>query len=321
MKWQGVFTALLTPFHGGSVDERALRGLVRQQIDAGVQGLVACGSTGEAAGLTAHEQDFVIRTVVDEALGRVPVVAGVGARSTHGQVAEARRACAAGVDGLLVVTPAYVKPTAAGLETHFRTVASTVDRPICLYNVPGRTGVDLQAETVIRLAEVPNIAAIKEATGNLERAADIRRGTPESFAMLSGDDPTVLPFLALGAQGVITVLGNVAAKPLVELVDAMLWGRLTVARKEFFRLLPIAKTLFVESNPIPAKAAAFWMDLLPSSELRLPLTPLSDGAGDKLEAALTASGLHARRRPLAPSTLGPGATSGSPQPTATLDLD
>lgn len=321
MKWQGVFTALLTPMHGGAVDERALRALVRQQVEAGVQGLVACGSTGESAGLTDHEYDRVIHLVVDEALGRVPVIAGVGARSTHAQIHEARRAIAAGADGLLVVTPAYVKPTQVGLETHFRAVADAVDKPICLYNVPGRTGVDLQAETVIRLAAVPKIAAIKEATGNLERAAEIRRGAPESFALLSGDDPTLLPFLAIGGQGVITVLGNIAPKALVELVEAVDWGRLPLARTLFFRLLPLARTLFIESNPIPAKAAAFWMDILPSSELRLPLTPLSDGAADRLEAALLQAGLLARRRPLAPSTLGPGGADPGPGRTTTLDFD
>ncbi len=317
MKLRGIYTAIITPMHQGAVDLSALRSFVRGQIEGGVAGLVACGSTGEAAGLSPEEHESVVRTVVDEALGRVPVLAGVGDRSTLGQIREARRSVAAGADGLLVVTPPYVKPTQAGLEAHFRAVAESVTKPIVLYNVPGRTAVDLLPETVARLAEVPGIVGIKEATGNLERAAEIRRSVPEGWSLLSGDDPTLLPFFAIGGDGAISVLSNIALRQVVEVWEAVDWGHLTRARSAFLRLLPLARALFVESNPIPVKAAALWLDLVPSSELRLPLTPLTEAAADRLEAALKSAGLHPQRRPGTPSTLG----AEDPRPTITLELD
>jgi 4-hydroxy-tetrahydrodipicolinate synthase len=316
MKLRGIFTAIVTPMHEGEVDVSALRALVRHQLEGGVAGLVACGSTGEAAGLLPTEHELVVRTVVDEVMGRVPVLAGVGDRSTHGQIWEAKRSVAAGADALLVVTPAYVKPTQAGLEAHFRAVAQEAGRPIVLYNVPGRSAVDMQDEVVARLAQVPGIVGLKDATGSLDRAAELRRLVPDGFSLLSGDDPTLLAHLALGGDGAISVLSNVMPRALVDLWEAMEWGHLPRARTAFLRLFPLARALFVESNPIPVKTALMWLDILPSSELRLPLTPLSAASAERLEAAMRGAGLLPQRRAGAPSSLGVGA--GEP---AALDLD
>jgi 4-hydroxy-tetrahydrodipicolinate synthase len=306
MKFRGVMTAIVTPFQQGQVDEGALRNLVRKQIEGGVAGIVACGSTGEAATLAAEERDYVLRIVHDEVLGRVPVVAGVGARSTHEAIREAQSAEAIGCDGLLVVTPAYNKPTQAGLDAHFRAVAENTTLDLCLYNVPGRTGVDLLPTTVAKLAEHPRIVAIKEATGNMPRAAEIRRHCGPEFALMSGDDHTVLPFMALGGDGVISVISNVLPAPLVEMLQAIEWGNWNKARTLHYRMVPLMDALFVESNPIPVKTAAAWLGLIPSAELRLPLTPMSQAGGDKLMAALEEVGLRPVREVGAPSTLGPG---------------
>jgi len=304
MSFRGVMTALVTPMKDGAVDEPALRGLVRHQIAAGIAGLVACGSTGEAATLTAAEQARVVRIVVDEAAGRVPVVAGVGARSTHGGIADAVRGAEAGADGLLVVTPAYNKPTQDGLLAHFRAIADACDLPVVLYNVPGRTACDMKPATVAALAEHPRVVAHKEATGDLTRAADVRRIVPADFALLSGDDFTYLPFIAAGGDGCISVLSNVAPAELVALDAAAREGRRDAALAAHLRLLPLMHALFVESNPIPVKTAAAWLGLIPRAELRLPLTPLTDPGADALEAALLEAGFSPTRAAGAPSTVG-----------------
>ena len=305
MKFSGVMTAIVTPMTNGAVDEAALRGLVRAQLEGGVSGLVACGSTGEAATLTASEQSRVVRVVVDEVSGRVPVIAGVGARSTHGAVAEAERGAEAGADALLVVTPAYNKPTQEGLLAHFRAVADAVELPNILYNVPGRTACDLKPDTVADLSEHPRIVGIKEATGDLTRAADIRRVVPSDFALLSGDDFTYLPFIATGSDGCISVLSNVAPARLVAIDAAARAGRRADALAQHLALLPLMHALFVESNPIPVKTAAAWLGVIPGAELRLPLTALTQDGADVLEGALLAAGLHPVRTPGAPSTMGP----------------
>jgi 4-hydroxy-tetrahydrodipicolinate synthase len=322
MKFAGVFTAIITPMDGGAVDVESLRGLVRHQLDGGVSGLVVCGSTGEGATLTDGEQGHALAVVIDEVLGRKPVVAGIGARSTHGAIAQAQAAKEAGADGLLVVTPAYNKPTQAGLEAHFLAVADATDLPVCLYNVPGRTSVDLLPETTGRLARHEGIVALKDATGSLPRAAAIRALVGEDFSLLSGDDPTLLPFMAQGGDGCISVLSNVAPAEVVKLVDSVGWRNLADARKIAAALGPLVSALFVESNPIPAKTALAWMGIIGSAELRLPLVPLTEAGGDVLAAGLEAAGISFRRAPGAPSTLGPGfvpergTTTGSFRPLA-----
>jgi 4-hydroxy-tetrahydrodipicolinate synthase len=304
MTFSGVMTALVTPMAQGAVDEDALRALVRAQIAGGIRGLVACGSTGEAATLTDDEQAHVVRIVVDEAAGRVPVISGVGARSTHGAIAEAQRGVAAGADGLLVVTPAYNKPTQGGLLAHFRAVADATELPNLLYHVPGRTACDLKPATVATLSEHPNVVGIKEATGDLTRSADIRRIAPTDFALLSGDDFTYLPFIATGGDGCISVLSNIAPAQLVAIDTAARAGNRDAALAGHLALLPLMHALFVESNPIPVKTAAAWLGLIPGNELRLPLTPLTEAGAKALEAALFAAGFDPLRAPGAPSTVG-----------------
>lgn len=306
MKFRGVMTAIVTPMQQGSIDEGGLRNLVRKQVDAGIHGIVACGSTGEGATLTDEEQLHVFEQVVDEVLGRVPVVAGIGARSTHGAIAQAQAAEKAGVDGLLVVTPAYNKPTQAGLIAHFLAVAENTRANICLYNVPSRTSVDLLPPAVAELARHPRIVAIKEATGSLERAAEIQRLTAGSgFSLMSGDDFTGMPFLAQGGAGVISVVSNILPAAMVDLYGAVEWKNLDKARDLHLKLLPVVRSLFIESNPSPVKTAAAWLGHIPTAELRLPLVPLTEAGADVLELALVEAGMRPNRQPGAPSTLGP----------------
>lgn len=309
MRFKGVFTALVTPMQGGRIDEGGLRTLARKQLEAGINGLVVNGSTGEAATLTNEELAHTVALVVDEVLGRVPVVAGVGARSTHGAITQAHAAEKAGADALLVVTPAYNKPTQLGLLAHFSSVAENTRLPICLYNVPGRTAVDMVATTVAELAKHERIVAIKEATGSLVRATEIRRLVGDDFAMMSGDDYTTMPFMAQGGDGVISVLTNIAPGPFLEMLAAIEYRNFAKARQLHHKLLPLIDALFVESNPSPVKTAAAWLNIIPSAELRLPLMPMTDAGADVLAAAMLEVGLHPAREPSPPSTLGPSPLS------------
>ena len=306
MSFHGVLTAIVTPMQEGCVDEAGLRALVRAQIEGGVSGIITCGSTGEGATLTLAEQTYVARIAVDESLSRIQVIAGIGSRSTHEALVlgESLRDC--GVDGLLIVTPAYNKPTAEGLEQHFLTLAENTSLPICLYNVPSRTGVDLQPASVARLAQHPRIVAIKEATGSLVRATQLRAQCPDQFALLTGDDPTTLPFMAQGGNGCISVLSNVAPAELVEMLAAIERGDLKRATELHLQLAPLTAALFCESNPIPVKTACAWLGLIPTAELRMPLSPLSQAGAAQLEAALIGLGREVNRAPSPGSTLGPG---------------
>ncbi len=310
MTLQGAMTAIVTPMQGGSVDEGGLRSLVRYQLAGGIAGLVVNGSTGEAATLTDDEQEYVLRMVVDLVSGQVPVIAGVGSRSTHGAIAQGERAVRVGADALLVVTPAYNKPTQLGLLMHFTAVAENCALPIVLYNVPGRTAVDLLPDTVAKLAAHPRIIGIKEATGSLERAAQIRALVPSDFALLSGDDFTTFDFVAQGGHGCISVASNILPKEIVALVHGAASPpdspEYLAARRSHAELLPVFEALFAESNPIPVKTAAAWLGIIRSAELRLPMTPLSMAGADRLEAALRGLQLEPRRAPGDPSHLGPG---------------
>ncbi len=308
MKFSGAMTAIVTPMQGGQIDEGGLNTLIRAQLAGGIQGLIVNGSTGEAATLTDQEQQYVLRLVLERVAGSVPVVAGVGSRSTHGAVSQAQGAEAVGADALLVVTPAYNKPTQAGLVAHFLAVAENTSLPIILYNVPGRTGIDLLPETVASLSSHPRIVGIKEATGSVLRCAQIRRLVPDDFALLSGDDFTVFPFVAQGGDGCISVASNIIPRQMVDLVAGARGDAPTAfarARAQSLHLQPLFDALFVESNPIPVKTAAAWLGLFPTSELRLPLVPLTEKGGDTLLAALLGAGLSPRRGPVAASGLGP----------------
>ena len=306
MSFHGVFTAIVTPMQQGCIDEAGLRNLVRSQIEAKVSGIITCGSTGEGATLTLEEQEYVARIAVDEAMERIQVIAGIGSRSTHEALTLSESLRESGVDGLLIVTPAYNKPTAEGLEQHFLTLAENTCLPICLYNVPSRTGVDLKPESVARLAEHPRIVAIKEATGSLVRATDLRARCPGDFALLTGDDLTTMPFMAQGGDGCISVVSNVAATEMVEMLTAIEKGDLDRAVEIHLQLAPLAAALFCESNPIPVKTACAWLGLINTAELRMPLSPLSEDGGDQLEGALSGLGRSLDRSLSPKSTLGPG---------------
>jgi len=278
-------TALVTPMRGGRIDEEALRRLVEEQIAAGIDGLVAVGTTGESPTVTHEEHAIIVRIVVDAAKKRVPVIAGAGSNSTR-EAQELARACkAAGADGLLQITPYYNKPTQDGLVRHFRAVLEAAPLPTILYNVPGRTGCDLLPETVARLAELPEVVAIKEATGSTVRAQQIIARTEGRLTVFSGDDATALPLYVLGAQGLISVTSNVVPADVAAMWDAAAAGLWTRARELHYKLLPLSDALFLEANPIPVKAALAMMGKI-DPEIRPPLCAMSSPNRDRLRAVL-----------------------------------
>ena len=272
----GCGTALVTPFTpNGDVDEAALRGLVRWQIDEGVHFLVPCGSTGEAATLSIAEHRRVVEITVEVAEGRVPIVAGAGTNDTARAVALSREMQAAGATHLLHVSPAYNKPPQRGIIAHFRAIADAVDIPIVIYNVPGRTASNIEARTTLTLAEHPRIVAIKEASGNLAQITDILRNRPRGFSVLSGDDAFTLAVMAAGGEGVISVVSNATPRLMARLVDWCARGDFAEARALALRLTPWFQAAFVDANPIPVKAALSMMGKI-ENVLRLPLVPLED---------------------------------------------
>ena len=277
--FSGAFTALVTPFRNGEVDVEALEGLVEFQIGQGIHGLVPCGTTGETPSMSEEEDRLVIGTVVRVANGRVPVIAGTGSNSTHMAIKYTRMAEEEGADGSLQVAPYYTKPTQEGLYRHFTAIAESTGLPIVLYNIPGRTSVNISAETTARLAEIPNIVGTKEATHSMDMASDIRRLCGEEFDILSGDDSLTLPLMSLGGRGVISVAGNVAPAVVSDMVNALLEGDFERGRELHYDLLPLCRALFVETNPIPVKTAASILGLC-SDEMRLPMIPL---AGENLD--------------------------------------
>lgn len=287
-RFTGAWTALVTPFRNGAVDYEALGRLIDMQIDEGIDGLVACGCTGEAATLRHDEHLEVVRFTVARAAGRVPVIGGSGKNDTAQTVALSREVSALGVDGLLVITPYYNKPTQEGLVAHFEAVAGASDSPIVIYNVPGRTGVSIAPATVAKLAAHPGIVCIKEAGGAVERVTAIR--TLCDIGILSGDDHLALAEVATGADGVISVVSNVAPAATAEMMRLGLDNRFDAARKINNRLYPLIGALFVESNPIPVKCALAMMGII-ENELRLPLTPMRQDLRGGLEAAMRTAGL------------------------------
>ncbi|MBF0134513.1 MAG: 4-hydroxy-tetrahydrodipicolinate synthase [Magnetococcales bacterium] len=290
MMFKGVYTALITPFKDGSVDWDALGRLLDNQIKSGIAGVIPCGSTGEAATLSHEEHRSVIRFCVERVNKRIHVIAGTGSNSTRESVELTRHAHEAGADGALIITPYYNKPTQEGLVQHYTKIAESVDFPVVLYNVPGRTAVDMTADTVVRLAQVKGIVGIKEATANLERAAVIHQRCGDRMTLLSGDDATFLPFLAVGGHGVISVTANIAPGHVLGVWDAWQQGDVTLARMRHEKLLDINRFLFCETNPIPIKAAAAMLGLC-TPEIRLPLTPLTQDHQNLVRGAMTALGL------------------------------
>ncbi len=293
--FRGAYTALVTPLHHDALDEPALVRLAERQISEGIDGLVPCGTTGEASTLSTHEHLRVVELVVQAAAGRVPVLAGAAANDTRRAIELARGCKQAGAAGTLQVTPYYNKPTQAGLIAHFIAIAEASELPVVVYNVPGRTGVDLLPESVATLARHPLIVGIKEATGDMVRIARIREllGDGERFDLLSGDDFTILPFLALGGHGVISVTSNVAPKWVSELCAAAAAGRWDEARTWHYRQLPLARALFGQPNPIPVKSAMALLGRC-TAEMRLPLLAIDPQCreGQALADALQTLGLH-----------------------------
>ena len=283
----GCYTALITPFRDGLIDEPALRAHVRRQIAGGVSGLVPCGTTGEAPALSAPEWDRVVAVVVEMTDRRIPVLAGTGCNNTATVIERTRRARTLGADGALVVTPYYNRPTQDGLYRHFTAIAEAVDLPLVLYNVPGRTGVNLLPETVVRLADIPGIVGIKEASGSLDQASQIVREAPQAFVVVSGDDSLTLPMMGVGANGVISVVSNIAPEAVSALTSACLAGDFRSGRQIHLALFDLCRAMFVETNPTPAKAAAALLGYC-SPEVRLPLAPLSEAAQRRVESALEA---------------------------------
>jgi 4-hydroxy-tetrahydrodipicolinate synthase len=287
MRLEGTYTALVTPFHAdGALDLRSLATLCEWQIDAGIDGLVPCGSTGEAATLTPEEHVRVIRHVVEVTSGRVPVIAGTGSNSTREAVEFTREARRAGADAALLISPYYNKPTQDGIFHHYRMVAEQVGLPLIPYNIPGRTASTIEPDTSARLSRLDAVIGLKEAGGDLAKTADTIAHSLETFAVLSGDDALTLPMLAIGGRGVISTTSNVAPVEMAEITRAFLAGRPDAAREAHYRLLPLMQALFCETNPIPVKTALALAGRISDDTLRLPLTPMRKETRDRLAGAL-----------------------------------
>ncbi len=288
-QFAGLTVALITPFRGGAVDESALRKLVDWHVEQGTNCICPCGTTGESPTLSHEEHERVVAIVAEHAAGRIKVMAGTGSNSTAEAVRLTRRAKEAGVDGALMVTPYYNKPMQDGFYQHFKAVAESVDLPIILYNIPGRTAKNMEPDTICKLAELPTIVAIKEATGSLDQASQILNGS--DLTLLSGDDSLTLPLLSIGGSGIISVAGNIIPKDMMALISAWQKGDIAAAQKMHHKLFPLCRDMLgLATNPIPLKAA---MQLLgrDTGEVRLPLTPLSASDMSKLEVTLKNYGL------------------------------
>lgn len=293
-RFTGCGTALVTPFRrDGSLEEATLRKLVRRQIEAGVDFLVPCGTTGESPTLTREEHLRVAEITVEVANGKVPVLAGAGGYNTAEVIATARELAAIGVDGILSVTPYYNKPTQEGLYQHYKAIAAAVSLPIILYSVQGRTGVNIEPATVKRLAEIENIAGIKEASGNIAQMSAILNAVPNHFLVLSGDDSITLPLIALGGRGIISVVSNEIPAEMTRLTKLCLEGDFSAARAVHRRYAPLMEVNFVESNPIPVKAAMAEMGLL-EPVWRLPLVPPKAENCVRIRSVLESLGLAER---------------------------
>lgn len=287
---KGSIVAIVTPMHeDGSLDLDAFRDLIDFHIIEGTDGIVVVGTTGESPTVNVAEHELLIQVAVEHAAGRIPVIAGTGANSTREAIELAAFSKKAGADASLTVVPYYNKPTQEGLYLHFKAIAEAVDMPHILYNVPGRTCMDMNNETVLRLAQIPNIVGIKDATGNIERGSDLLQRAPKDFSVYSGDDASALSLILLGAHGTISVTANVAPRLMHEMCQAAMNGEVSKARGINFRLLGLHRNLFIEANPIPVKWALFSMGKI-KNVLRLPLTPLSDVAQGIVDHAMRQAG-------------------------------
>ncbi|HXG55872.1 MAG TPA: 4-hydroxy-tetrahydrodipicolinate synthase [Vicinamibacterales bacterium] len=289
--WTGCGTALVTPFDkGGSIDEAAVRRLARRQIDAGIHFLVPCGTTGESPTLTEDERVRVVELVVQEAGGQVPVLAGAGGYNTREVIHVANRMREAGASGILSVTPYYNKPTPEGLYQHYRAIAEGVGLPVIVYNVPGRTGVNVEPATLVSLSTIHGIVAVKEASGNMPQICEVCRVVPEGFVVLSGDDSLTLPVMSVGGQGIISVAANAIPAEMVKMVELAAANDFDGARRVHASLMPLLTVNFIEANPIPIKAAMAMMGLL-EERYRLPMVSPQPPSRDKIAGVLASMGL------------------------------
>lgn len=293
--FRGSIAAIVTPFKDGKVDEKKLKDLIEFHIKNGTSGLVPCGTTGESATLSFQEHDRVIKISIEDAGQRIPVIAGTGSNSTEEAIMLTKHAARAGARASLQVSPYYNRPTQRGLYAHFKAIADSVDIPLVLYNIASRTGVNIEPETIAKLAgDCPNIVGVKEASGNLEQMSRIKLLCGDKFDLLSGDDSLTLPVLSIGGRGVISVVANIVPKDVAALVSEFEQGNIKKAQEMHYKLLPLIKAMFIETNPIPVKTA---MGLLGMCEpdLRLPMCPMSPENLEKLKKALKAYGLFACR--------------------------
>ncbi len=291
MNLNGIFTALVTPFKGGKVDEKALKALIDFQIKGNIDGLVPCGTTGEAPTLSYEEHAKVIELTVKYAKGKVPVIAGTGSNCTEEAIELTETAKKLGANLCLLTTPYYNKPTQEGLYLHFKAIAETVDIPIILYNIPGRTGVNMTPETILRLSKIKNIVGVKEAAGSVTQVSEIYRLTKGHFTILSGDDNLFLPMMSVGATGVISVLSNIIPMEMRSLYEAYLIdGNIKKALDLHTHFMPLFQGMFVETNPIPIKEALAAMGMI-TKEYRLPLCPISEANGKVVRSLLVDYGL------------------------------
>jgi len=288
--FSGSMVALVTPFKNGQVDWPSLEALVEFHLESGTNGIVPCGTTGESATLSHAEHDEVIRIVSKTVNKRVPVIAGTGSNSTDEAVRLTREAERSGADGALMISPYYNRPTQEGIYQHYKKVASAVGIPLIVYNIPGRTGSKIEPETLARLAEITNVAGVKAAPGSVDQAIDVIRLCGDRLAVYSGEDSLIYSLMSLGGKGVISTVANVAPKQTAQLAKACLAGRWDEARKMQFQLIPLIRSLFIETNPIPVKTALALMGKC-SGELRLPMTPMAEGNSQRLKVALGDFGL------------------------------
>ncbi len=282
----GAIVAIVTPFKDGEVDEDSLKDLIEWQIKSGTHCIVPCGTTGESATLSHDEHKRVVELTVETVRGRVPVIAGTGSNSTEETIMLTRHAKDVGADAALVITPYYNKPSQEGLYQHFMTVAKECKFPMILYNVPGRTSVNMLPETVARCAKNRYIIGIKEATGSLKQVSEVIRQCPKGFKVISGDDFTAFPVMAIGGQGVISVASNVMPRQMANMMNACESGDFEKARRIHYKLFPLFSAMFCDTNPVPAKTALAMMERISSEEVRLPLAPLSEANRERLRGVL-----------------------------------
>lgn len=283
--FEGVMVAIVTPFTGGQVDEKAYRNLISFQIENGISAIVPCGTTGESTTLSHDEHHKVIEICIDEVNGRVPVLAGTGSNSTKEAISLTKHAKKAGADGVLMVSPYYNKPTQEGIYQHFKAVADEVDIPIVLYNIPGRTGSNITPQTMARLAQIKNIVGVKEASGDLNQMGQVIELCGPDFTVVSGDDSLTLPLLAIGGKGVISVAGQIVPRRMSDMYNAWKSGDPNKARELFMSLFPLFRAMFIETNPIPVKTALGMMGMI-DPEMRLPMCKMSEENQAKLKDVL-----------------------------------